>query len=56
MTAGCNNAAAWAEGAAAARARKPPTANPYPREDYRFVTWLNGWAQAAHAKAKEEEL
>jgi hypothetical protein len=49
----------WNEGAAAARAGVPSSRNPYQPTNYNFVVWLNGWAFAAHQRAKEmddEEL
>jgi ribosome modulation factor len=49
------NASTWQEGAKAARAGLPMTACPYPLLDYAFVTWTNGWAFAAHNKAKEDD-
>lgn len=47
---------AWQQGADAARARRPFSSNPYPATSYDYVTWGNGWLQATHAVALEEEL
>ena len=34
---------AWEKGFDAARAGKPKRCNPYPDEDFRYYSWLNGW-------------
>lgn len=48
----------WQQGAAAARAGKPFTANPYSPLDGHFVTWGNGWLVTTYEQAKrnDEEL
>jgi ribosome modulation factor len=46
---------AWQQGANAAREGLPATACPYSPLTYDFVTWMNGWAMAAHLKAKEDD-
>lgn len=45
----------WQQGATAARAGRPCNTNPHSPLTYDFVTWLNGWAVAAHNKAKEDD-
>jgi ribosome modulation factor len=46
---------AWQQGASAAREGLPASACPYSPLTYDFVTWMNGWAMAAHLKAKEDD-
>lgn len=44
----------WQQGANAARAGKPITANPYSKINWNYVVWMNGWATATHNMAKQE--
>lgn len=45
----------WQEGATAARAGKPISANPYDPIAYKYVVWVNGWVFATHLIAKEND-
>lgn len=46
---------AWQQGADAARAGKPTSANPYSPLSYDFVTWMHGWTFATHRMAIEDD-
>lgn len=44
----------WQQGADAARAGKPSSANPHSKINWNYVVWMNGWATATYNMAKQE--